>query len=51
LQQRIVGNLRMRAGIVDGLDGAFDEVERHEVVAMDPAPEAPAHLSVWRRRP
>jgi len=34
-----------------GLDGAFDEVERHEVVAMDPAPEAPAHLSVWRRRP
>jgi hypothetical protein len=33
-----------------GLSEAFDEIERHGVIAMDPAPGAPAHLSIWRRK-
>jgi hypothetical protein len=45
-----VGDHGHRTALLTGLDSAFDEVERHQVIAMDPAPEAPAYLSVWRRR-
>jgi hypothetical protein len=45
-----VGDDGHRTAWLTGLDSAFDELERHEVIAMDPAPEAPAHLSIWRRK-
>jgi len=45
-----VGDRGHRTAWLAGLDEAFDEVERHEVIAMDPAPGVPPHLSVWRRK-
>jgi hypothetical protein len=32
------------------LETDFDRIERHPVLALDPAPDAVADLSVWRRR-
>lgn len=45
-----IGDQGHRTATLAGLEGAFDEVERHEVVAMDPSPGVSAHLSVWRRK-
>jgi hypothetical protein len=50
--QRVVyvGDDGRRTARLAGLEAEFDEVERWSVVAMDPAPGAPARLSVWRRK-
>jgi hypothetical protein len=45
-----VGDRGHRTALLAGLDDAFEEVERHEVIAMDPAPGVSAQLSVWRRK-
>jgi len=45
-----VGDHGGRAARLAGLDDAFRRVELHPAVAMDPAPDRPAELGVWRRR-
>jgi hypothetical protein len=46
-----VGDHGARAARLAGLEAAFDRVELHSAVAMDPFPGHPAELGVWRRRP
>jgi hypothetical protein len=45
-----VGDHGGRTARLAGLSEAFRLVELHPAVAMDPAPDRPAELGVWRRR-
>jgi hypothetical protein len=45
-----VGDHGYRTARLAGLEESFDEVESHDVIAMDPAAGAVPRLSVWKRR-
>ena len=44
-----VGDHGTRTALPSHLTAEFDAVERHPVVAMDPAPDVVADLTVWKR--
>jgi hypothetical protein len=45
-----IGDHGRRTALPSHLEIDFDPVERHPVLALDPAPDAVADLTVWKRR-
>jgi hypothetical protein len=45
-----VGDWGGRTARLDGLREGFEVLETHPVLAVDPAPDRPAELSVWKRK-